>query len=356
MAIVQTPTMQVPTARRPSWRGILAGLLMGLIVVMAMMALALVLGSLIPSISLQGASITAGIYAAITALVSAYVAGFFAVKASAPEVLFGDGTDIDPKDATLTGILTAAAIVVVTTYLTMTGATSLVRGASNVAGTAIAGTAGAVGGGVSAIAGTAGTAATTGASLMGIAGQTELMDEARRAYQQVTGDISRSDIEAMLDKNLDGLDQAQIHATANVVQNMLQETRQDLQNLDFTSLNTWQNLDSYAKERMVHIERVLTGPEFIARLQNQGLTEEQALQVRNEVEVTYSDYKTQTEAKIAETRLRIEQGLQQAEETARKAALYTGLFWLISSGLTFLMSVLGARNAAANYRVVRTLR
>lgn len=351
MAVVHTPT-----ARRPSWRGILAGLLMGLIVVMAMMALALVLGSLIPSISLQGASITAGIYAAITALVSAYVAGFFAVKASAPEVLFGDGTDIDPKDATLTGILTAAAIVVVTSYLTMTGATSLVRGAGNAAATAITGTAGAVGGGVSAIAGTAGTAATAGTSLMGLAGQSELLGEARQAYEQVTGDISRSDIEAMLDKNLEGLDQAQIHATTNVVQNMLQETRQDLQSLDLTSLNTWQNIDDYAKQRMNHIERVLTGPEFIARLQNQGLTEAQALQVRDEVQTTYASYKAQTEAKIAETRLKIEQGLQQAEEAARKAALYTGLFWLISAGLTFLLSILGARSAAANYRVVRTLR
>ncbi len=348
MAIVTTPT-----ARRPSWRGIIAGLLMGLIVVMAMTALALVLGSFIPSISLQGAGITAGVYAVITALVSAFVAGYYAVKASAPEVLFGDGTDIDPKDATLTGILTAATIIVATSYLTMSGATSFVRGAGNVAGTVATGTAGAVASTAGAVTGSVGTLAGTGASLAGLAGQTGLIDEARQAYNQVTGDISRTDIEQLVAKNLDGMSQEQIHATTNVVVEMLKDTRQDVKNLDFTRLDTWQNLDMYAKERMAHIEQVITGPEFIARLQAQGLTEAQAMQVRDEAQAAYMDYKAKTEAKIAQTRQSIEQGLQQAEEAARKAALYAGLFWLISAGLTFVMSVIGARSAAAKYRIIR---
>ncbi len=337
-----------PTMRRPSWRGVFAGLLMGLIVVMAMTALALVLGSFL-SLDLQGAGITAGIYAVITALISAFVAGYFAVKASAPEVLFGDGTDIHPKDATLTGVLTAAAIIVATSYLTMTGATSFLRGVGNVAGTVATGTASAVAGTAGAVANTAGT----GASLAGLASQTGLADEARQAYEQVTGEVSRDDIEQLVAKNLDGMSQEQIHATANVVAEMLKDVRQDVKQLDFTSLDTWKNLDDYAKQRMAHIEQVITGPEFIARLQEQGLSETQAMQVRDEAANTYAEYKNQTEAKITQTRQKIEQGLAEAEAKARQAALYAGLFWLIGAGLTFVMSIVGARSAAAKYRRLR---
>lgn len=338
-----------PTARpamtRPSWRGVFAGLLMGLIVVMAMTALALVLGSFL-SLDLQGAGITAGIYAIVTALLSSFVAGYFAVKASAPEVLFGEGTDIHPKDATLTGILTAAAIIVTTSYLTMTGATNVIRGVGNVAGTVATGTASAVSGTAGAVANTAGA----GASLAGLASQTGLADEARQTYEQVTGDISRSDIENFVAKNLDGMSQEQIHATTNVVQEMLTTTRQDVQSMDFTNLDTWKNLDDYAKQRMAHVEQVITGPEFIARLQQQGLTEAQALQVRDEVAATYAEYKAKTEARIIQTRQKIEQGLVEAEAKARQAALYAGLLWLIGAGLTFVMSIVGARSAAAKYR------
>lgn len=342
MAIVTT------TMRRPSWRGVFAGLLMGLIVVMAMTALALILGSFL-SLDLQGAGITAGIYAVITALLSAFVAGYFAVKASAPEALFGDGTDIHPKDATLTGILTAATIVVVTSYLTVSGATSAIRGVGNVAGTVATGTASAVAGTAGAVTGAAGT----GASLAGLASQTQLADEARQAYNQISGEVSREDIEAMVAKNLEGIDEEQVRATANVVADMLKNVRQDAKELDFTSLDTWQNLDNYAKERMAHIERVITGPEFVQRLQAQGLSPEQATQVRDEAQATYAEYKATAEAKIAETRAKIEQGVQEAKEAARKAALYAGLFWLISAGLTFVASIIGARKAAANYRIVR---
>ena len=106
---------------------------MGLVVSMAMLALALVLGSFL-SLDLRGAGVAAGICAAITALISAFVAGFFAfvagffaVKASAPEAIFGDGTDILPIDATLAGILTAAAIVAISSVFAMSSVSSVVR-------------------------------------------------------------------------------------------------------------------------------------------------------------------------------------------------------------------------------------
>lgn len=322
--------------RRPSWRGVIAGLVMGMIVVMAMIALALVLSSFIP-FDLKGTSIAGGIYAAITALVSAFVAGYFAIKFSAPEALFGDGTDIDPKDATLTGLLTAALIVLLTTFFTLSSATGILATAGNAAGSAVS------------------TVAKTAAAGTAVAGQAAQSDgvqqRAQEIYQRVSGDISEQDIQAMVAKNTDNLDQQQVAATSRVVQDMVNGTKSEVANMDFTDLDTWRNLDDYAKQRMASIEQTLQGPELITRLQQEGLTEAEAIQVRTEVQQSFNEYKAETEQTIAEARQEAEMRLQQAEDVARKAALYSGLFWLISTLLTFIAATMGARSAASKYRL-----
>ncbi|MEN6671040.1 hypothetical protein AAJP47_11775 [Psychrobacter sp. B38] len=326
--------------RRPSWRGVLAGLVMGMIVVMAMIALALVLSSFLP-FDLKGTSIAGGIYAAITALVSAFVAGHFAIKFSAPEALFGDGTDIDPKDATLTGMLTAALIVLLTTFFTLSSATGILATAGN-----------AVGSTVSTVASTAATTATVGATAAGQASQNNTVQQrAQEIYQRVSGDISESDIQAMVAKNTQNLDQQQVAATSRVVEDMVNSTKTQVQNMDFTDINTWRNIDDYAKQRMASIEQTLEGPEMITRLQQEGLTEAQAIEVRTEVQQAFNEYRVQTEQTIADARQEAEMRLQQAEDVARKAALYSGLFWLISTLLTFIAATMGARSAASKYRL-----
>lgn len=333
------PTTYSPQ-RRPSWRGVLAGLVMGLIVVMAMIALALVLSSFIP-FDLKGTSIAAGIYAAITAIVSAFVAGYFAIKFSAPEALFGDGTDVDPKDATLTGMLTAALIVLLTTFFTLSSATGILATAGN-----------AVGSTVSTVAKTAGGVATAGATAAGTAAQSNgVQQKAQEVYQRVSGNISKEDINAMIAKNTQGLNEQQIAATSNVLETLLNETKSDVAEMDFTSIDTWRNIDEYAKQRMASIEQTLQGPELINRLQQEGLTEAQAVEVRNEVTQSFNEYKTKTEQYIAEAQQTVDQGLQEAEDVARKAALYSGLFWLISTILTFIAAVMGAKSAATNHRL-----
>lgn len=330
--------------RRPSWRGVVAGLVMGLIVVMAMIALALVLSSLLP-FDLKGSSIAAGIYAAITALVSAYVAGHFAIKYSAPEALFGDGTDIDPKDATLTGMLTGALIILLTTFFAMSSATSILSTAGNVVGST-----------VSTVAKTAATTATVGATAAGAASQSNsVQQKAEEVYQRVSGDISKEDVQAMVAKNTQNLNQQQIAAVSNVIKDMFDQTKAQVNNMDFTDLNTWRNIDVYAKERMASIEETLKGPEIITRLQQQGLTQTQALEVRTEVQQSFNEYKVKTEQYIAEAKQMAEQRMQQAEDVARKTALYSGVFWLISALLTFIASTIGAKNAAANYRLAKPI-
>ncbi|EGK13525.1 hypothetical protein [Psychrobacter sanguinis] len=331
-----------PPQKRPSWRGVLAGLLMGLIVVMAMIALALVLSSFLP-FSLQGTSIAAGIYTAITALVSAYVAGYFAVKYSAPETLFGDGTEIDPKDATLTGMLAAASMIALTTVMAVNGATGILSSATN-----------AVGSTVSTVANTTATAAGGVATAVGTAaGQsdTNVQQEAKNVYDKVVGDISRSDVEKWVAKNSQNLDQEQVNATTTVITQLVNEQKAEVKSLDFTDLDTWKNLDEIAKKRLADVQQTLESDEIITRLQTAGLSEPEAQQVRTEVVASYNEYKAQTEQMVASASEKANQALYQAEDVARKTALYTGLFWLISSLLTFLASIAGARSAAANYRL-----
>ena len=331
-----------PPQKRPSWRGVLAGLLMGLIVVMAMIALALVLSSFLP-FSLQGTSIAAGIYTAITALVSAYVAGYFAVKYSAPETLFGDGTEIDPKDATLTGMLAAASMIALTTVMAVNGATGILSSATN-----------AVGSTVSTVANTTATATGGVATAVGTAaGQsdTNVQQEAKNVYDKVVGDISRSDVEKWVAKNSQNLDQEQVNATTTVITELVNEQKAEVKSLDFTDLDTWKNLDEIAKKRLADVQQTLESDEIITRLQTAGLSEPEAQQVRTEVVVSYNEYKAQTEQMVASASEKANQALYQAEDVARKTALYTGLFWLISSLLTFLASIAGARSAAANYRL-----
>lgn len=326
--------------RRPSWRGVLAGLVMGLIIVMAMVALALVLSSFLP-FDLKGTSIAGGIYAVITALVSAFVAGHFAIKFSAPEALFGDGTDVDPRDATLTGMLTAALIVLFTTFFTLSSATGILTTAGN-----------AVGSTVGTVAKTAATTATVGAAAAGQAAQNDgVQQKAQEIYQRVSGDISEEDIQAIVAKNTQNLSEQQVAATSRVVKDLVNGTKTQVANMDFTDIDTWRNIDDYAKQRMAAIEQILKGPELITRLQQEGLTEAQAIEVRTEVQQSFNEYKIKTEQNIAEAKAAAEQKLQQAEEVARKAALYSGLFWLISTILTFIAAIMGARSAAANHRL-----
>ena len=99
------------------------------------------------------------------------------------------------KDAALTGMLTAAAIVVISSVFAFNSVTGIVRTAGNAVGT----TAGAIGGAASAVTSTvttvAGAGATAAAGSSDAAGG-DITAKAQELYQKATGNISRQDIEA----------------------------------------------------------------------------------------------------------------------------------------------------------------
>lgn len=115
--------------RGPSCRGIFAGSLMGLLVVMIMAALALVLSAFLP-FNLKGTSIAAGLYATFTSGISALVGGYFAVKCARMRLVVNELGKFEPENTTMLTVLTATAIVVMTTLLTLSSATSVLATAS----------------------------------------------------------------------------------------------------------------------------------------------------------------------------------------------------------------------------------
>lgn len=277
--------------------------------------------------------------------------------------MFGDGVEILPKDATLTGMLTAASIVVITTWLAVSGLTSAVKTAGNVAGatvSAVGSTAGAVGNAAGSVIGATTNLATSGATTSenGSKGDNNI----QAVYKKITGDISRDDIESWIAKNNDNLSKEQVAATANVLEKMVNKTKNQVDDMDFMDVDTWKNLDEYAKNRLTQIENVIKGPELIQRLQKEGLSEAQALEVQKETLTTYQEYKVKTEQNVADTKRKVEetkvkaqQAMEDAKATARKTALYTGLFGLLSMFITFLASIAGAKKAAATYRLDRPI-
>src|SRR5699024_1010883 len=111
--------------------------------------------------------------------------------------------------------LTAALIVLLTTFFTLSSATGILASAGN-----------AVGSTVSTVAKTAATTATVGATAAGAAAQNDgVQNTAQEMYQRVTGNISDEDLQAMVAKNTQNLNQQQIAATSDVIKGMFEKTK-----------------------------------------------------------------------------------------------------------------------------------
>ncbi|MDO4245743.1 MAG: hypothetical protein Q4C89_06955 [Deinococcus sp.] len=296
-------------SQRLSWRGILAGLVMGVVTTLTLIALGTVITAL-TGLSLTGVGIAAAIWSAIAALVGAYAAGLVAVRASAPATHNSDGlAAMTHDDATLTGLVTAGLLILASTLFAVNSATRVLGAATNAATTVLSGA--------------ATTAAATGAAVA--------QDP---NAQNVLGNLSQEDLEALIADNSPTLNREQVAATGNVVRGIIRRAQYDLGDQDLTTIV------DFAKARTEYIQNALTGEQFVTRLTNQGLSDAQAREVQAAIGKTITRVENQA-ARVA----------QVAEDTARIAARNAGLGWLLASGLTILATVLGARSAATERRL-----
>ena len=299
-------------SRRLSWSGILAGLVMGVVTTLTIIALGTLITAL-TGLTLSGVGIAAVIWSAIAALVGAYAAGLTAVRASAPATRNSDGiAAMTHDDATLTGLVTAGLLILASTLFAVNSASRLLGTATSAASAVL------------------GTTATAGAA----AGAAVAQDP---QAQNVIGNISQDDIEALIADNSPNLTREQVSATGNVVGGIVRRAQYDLGDQDVTTIG------DFAKARTDYIKKALSGEQFVTRLERQGLSNAEAREVQTTINNTVNRVQNQAQ-----------QAAKVAEDNARIAARNTGLSWLLASGLTLLATVMGARSAATTRRGVVT--
>ncbi len=284
---------------------------MGLVTTFTLIALGTVITAL-TGLTLSGVGIAAAIWSGIAALVGAYVAGLTAVRAAAPATRNDDGiAAMTHDDATLTGLVTAGMIILLSTLFAFNSASRLLgnatTAASNVLGagataTAAAGTATAQNGGV----------------------------------QDFVSGINEQDIVDLIAGNSDELNEQQVQATSNVVTGIFRRAQYDLGQQDLS------NITDFAGARVTAIKNALTGEQFVTRLQRQGLSEAQAQEVR-----------TVVTGEVDRLEKQAQQVADATERTARTAASTAGWAWLLAAGLTLGASVMGARSAATSRATAR---
>nr|WP_291426267.1 hypothetical protein [Deinococcus sp.] len=296
-------------SHRLSWRGVLAGLVMGLVTTFTLLALGTVITAL-TGLTLSGVGMAAVIWSAIAALVGAYAAGLTAVRAAAPATRNDDGiAAMTHDDATLTGLITAGMLILLSTLFALNSASRLLGTVTSTAGNVL-------GAGVAATA-AAGTATAQSGGV-----------------QDFISGINQDDIVELIAGNSDNLNEQQVQATANVVSGIFRRTQYDLGKQDLG------NITDFAAARVTAIKNALTGEQFVARLERQGLSAAQAQEVRTVVTTEVDRLEKQAQ-QLAQT----------AERTARTAASTAGWAWLLASGLTIAASVFGARSAATHRTV-----
>ncbi|WP_295816569.1 hypothetical protein [uncultured Deinococcus sp.] len=297
-------------SHRLSWRGVFAGMVMGLVTTLTIVALGTVITAL-TGLTLSGVGIAAGIWSALAALIGAYVAGLTAVRASAPRTRNGDGiAAMTHDDATLTGLVTAGMIVLLSTLFAFNSASRLLGTATNAVG------------GVLGTTGAAAAAAGSGAAQNG-------------GVQDFIGGINENDIVDLIAGNSAELNEQQVQATANVVSGIFRRAQYDLgtQNVG--------NITDFAAARVTAVKNALTGEQFVTRLERQGLSAAQAQEVRTVVTAEVDRLEKQAADIAAAT-----------ERAARTGASTAGWAWLLAAGLTLLASVFGARSAATSRTTV----
>ncbi|WP_034384381.1 hypothetical protein [Deinococcus sp. YIM 77859] len=300
-------TLNTDTLSHPlRWGGVFAGVVMGIVTTFTILALGLVITAL-TGITLTGTSIQALIWTALAALVGAYAAGLTAVRASAPATRNEDGiAAMTHNDATLTGLVTGGLLVLLTTLLAYNATRSLLTTAGNI---------------VSSVASTAANAADAAGTQAAQSG----------GLQNFVSGISREDIEDLIASNSPSLNEAQVDAASDVVTGIFRRAAYDLGNQDLA------NITDFAQARINAIQNALSGESFVTRLERQGLSTAQAEEVRTVI--TNEINRLQNQARqIANT----------LEANARIAGRNVGLGWLLSAGLTLLLAVMGARNAATH--------
>lgn len=326
--------MRVISARasRPfSWGAVFAGAAVGAVASMAILAIGAFITFLF-GLSFTLTGFMGLFWFALSAIVGAFVAGNIAVNAQAParhdDLSYNE---VSKSHATLTGTVTAALLVLFTTFFTISGIGSIIGTTANVAGS-MGSTIGSV------IGGTAQTAAALGAGH-------KFDFSALPDLQKQLSKINENDVAQVIANNDSELNKKEVKAIGNVIKQTLKNSEQkvstQIKHIDLS------NVDDYLKARYEAVKAQLTGDEFIARLQRQGLSRGQAVDVQQYLVKEANEIEQKAEQTVADAK----HALKEAESDARSAARWAAISWLISALLTFFATLAGARTAAGRLNI-----
>jgi hypothetical protein len=265
---------------------------------------------------LGGLAVTAAIWLAISWGVAAFIGGLTAAR-SAGYLTVAQGR----FNGLLTGMVTLLVSTLFTASLLATAVDRVTGAARDVAGAA----ANAVGG---AAAATSGAVAQNG----GLAGTLQSLGLGD-AYQAVTSGLSDTELNQIIADASPELNQTQVTAATGVIRSVVNNASRDLG----TALQNPSQLPNFVTTRVDAISKALSGPQFVARLQQRGLSQTQAQQVAKVIQQRVTDLRTQGEqaAKAAS-----DQAAQLARDTASTVGKAAWI-WLLLAALVMGLSSLG---------------
>lgn len=277
--------------QRISWIGIIAGLVVGVVTQLALTALGVALGAATIDTA-RGLAIGTIAWLAVSLAISAFLAGLTAARAAGY---------LTPAQGRFNGLLTG---MLLTLGLTLFSYNALLGGVRTALGLAQG-------------AANAASSAASAASDSGVA-------QSGPVQGLLSGLTDEQELNATIAEQAPELNTQQVAAATSVVRGIVNRA---VNQINFSNIS---NLNEAIPQRFDAIQQALTGPQFVTRLQRQGLSQTQAQETARVIG-----------ARAQEVRQQATQALQQAEQTARRAASTAAWSWLLAAGLILLLSTLG---------------
>jgi hypothetical protein len=291
---------------RVNWPGVFAGVITGVAVQLVLTFLGVAIGAGAVS-DAGGLAVSALVWTALSLIVSAFLAGYTAVRAGNQELA---------TRGQFTGLITGFLLLLATSLVVGNTLLGAARGASSVVSSVVGGAASATAAAGSAAAGDPAT---------------------QNAAQSLLGSLNADSIGQIIGDASPELSEAQSTAAAKVVSGIITRASNDLGK----NLGDVTNLRDFVTGRVNSIQAALSGPQFVTRLQRQGLSQAQAQATQTAIVAQAK----QVQQQAADT-------AAAAERIARKTASTAAWGSLLAAGLIIGLSVLGGNQAASTRRKI----
>lgn len=166
----------------------------------------------------------------------------------------------------------------------------------------------------------------------------------RNEFDALVGGFSDDDLATLIADTDESLSEEQVNAAVSVIRNEFQRAGRNIRD----SLGDVTTLDDVAVRQADNLQEQLSGTEFIANLEAQGLTTAQAIEVANVINQRVDELRTEVQETTQAIRARSEQVLADAEriaiETANTAARrisQAAWIWLLLTGVSLALATLG---------------